>query len=121
MPLPMPVPVDTELTSPSPTIDFLAPFLDLLRSSVQHSRRRAHKKPRDPGPAPASFQTTVLQGSVAQYLMNPDGFVRVLTHGKRGEVKRRSTFGRHGYTLPATGRDAIYGLVTRRQRSGSDW
>jgi hypothetical protein len=33
------------------------------------------QEPRDPGPAPASFQTTVLQGSVAQYLMNPDGFV----------------------------------------------
>jgi hypothetical protein len=31
--------------------------------------------PRDPRPPAASFQTTVVQGSVAQYLMNPDGFV----------------------------------------------
>jgi hypothetical protein len=29
-------------------------------------------------PPPASFQTTVVQGVVAQYLMNPDGFVEGL-------------------------------------------
>ena len=33
------------------------------------------QEPRDPRPSPASFQTTVVQGSVTQYLMNPDGFV----------------------------------------------
>jgi hypothetical protein len=31
--------------------------------------------PGGPGPPPASFQTTVVEGVVAQYLMNPDGFV----------------------------------------------
>src|ERR1700751_1925562 len=33
------------------------------------------QKPRSPRPPPAAFQTTVVQGVVAQYLMNPDGFV----------------------------------------------
>lgn len=37
---------------------------------------QAHaQEPRGPRPPPASFQTTVVQGSVSQYLMNPDGFV----------------------------------------------
>jgi hypothetical protein len=37
---------------------------------------KAHAQgPKGPRPPPASFQTTVVEGSVAQYLMNPDGFV----------------------------------------------
>jgi hypothetical protein len=37
---------------------------------------RAHaQEPGGPRPPPASFQTTVVQGVVAQYLMNPDGLV----------------------------------------------
>ena len=38
--------------------------------------RKAHAQDTgDPRLPPASFQTTVVQGVVAQYLMNPDGFV----------------------------------------------
>jgi hypothetical protein len=33
------------------------------------------QEPRGPRPPPASFQTIVVQGVVAQYLMNPDGLV----------------------------------------------
>lgn len=38
--------------------------------------QKAHaQEPGGPRVPPASFQTTVVQGVVAQYLMNPDGFV----------------------------------------------
>ena len=39
------------------------------------SQKARAQEPRGPRPPPASFQTTVVQGVVAQYLMNPDGFV----------------------------------------------
>ncbi len=38
-------------------------------------RKGRAQEPRGPLPPPASFQTTVVKGAVAQYLMNPDGFV----------------------------------------------
>jgi hypothetical protein len=38
-------------------------------------RKARAQEPRGPRPPPASFQTTVVKGVVAQYLMNPDGFV----------------------------------------------
>ncbi len=38
-------------------------------------RKARAQEPRGPRPPPVSLQTTVVQGVVAQYLMNPDGFV----------------------------------------------
>jgi hypothetical protein len=47
-------------------------FVALIDLTFAQTRAQ---EPRGSRPAPASFQTTVVQGSVAQYLMNPDGFV----------------------------------------------
>jgi hypothetical protein len=46
-------------------------FLVLIDVATFHKARAQEPG----GPPPASFQTTVVQGLVAQYLMNPDGFV----------------------------------------------
>jgi len=51
---------------------YLFGFVALIDLTLAQARAQ---DPRGPRPPPASFQTTVVQGSVAQYLMNPDGFV----------------------------------------------
>jgi hypothetical protein len=48
-------------------------FLVLIDVATFHKARA--QEPGGPRVPPASFQTTVVQGVVAQYLMNPDGFV----------------------------------------------
>ena len=48
-------------------------LLVLIDFTTFHKARA--QEPKVPRPPPTSFQTTVVQGSVAQYLMNPDGFV----------------------------------------------
>jgi hypothetical protein len=47
---------------------WLIAFFDLLGTAYAQD-------PRGPRPPAASFQTTVVEGSVDRYLMNPDGFV----------------------------------------------
>src|SRR5260370_2869157 len=48
-------------------------LLVLIDFTTFHKARA--QEPGGPRPPPASFQTTVVKGVVAQYLMNPDGFV----------------------------------------------
>ncbi len=48
-------------------------LLVLIDFTTFHKARA--QEPKVPRPPPTSFRTTVVQGSVAQYLMNPDGFV----------------------------------------------
>lgn len=48
-------------------------LLVLIDFTTLHKARA--QEPRGPRPPPISFPTTVVQGSVAQYLMNSDGFV----------------------------------------------
>jgi hypothetical protein len=49
-------------------------WLLVLIDFTTFNKARAQES-RGPQPPPASFQMTVVQGIVAQYLMNPDGFV----------------------------------------------
>jgi hypothetical protein len=50
----------------------LLSFIGLVELTSLDARAQ---EPRGPHPTFASFQTTVVQGSVARYLMNPDGYV----------------------------------------------
>ena len=53
--------------------DYCFWLLVLIGTPTFHQARA--QEPGGPRPPPASFQTTVVQGVVAQYLMNPDGLV----------------------------------------------
>jgi hypothetical protein len=53
--------------------DYCFWLLVLIGTSTFHQAQA--QEPEGPRPPPASFQTTVVQGVVAQYLMNPDGLV----------------------------------------------
>ncbi|MGA8655990.1 MAG: hypothetical protein WB586_07545 [Chthoniobacterales bacterium] len=50
-------------------------FLSLVALADLTSPDAPAQEPRGPGALSGSFQMTAVQGSVAQYLMNPDGFV----------------------------------------------
>ena len=50
-------------------------FLSLVALADLKSPDARAQEPRGPLPSSASFQTTVVQGNVSQYLMNSDGYV----------------------------------------------
>jgi hypothetical protein len=54
---------------------FWSPRWLLLLAGFAATCQTRGQEPQNPLPSSSSFQTTVVQGVVAQYLMNPDGFV----------------------------------------------